>query len=708
MTAFVSVLGLQPAATAATLESWIHWRGRPDRILLLATKQVADRGIAGRLRQAFPDLAATMVIEDVDDRPGGDRSVEGVVAGFLGRSKVDTVVIDVDPGPQHLIMQVVLQVVRAAPRATLLTTDMRNLVEVLPSGEVIARELRNVGLDRVLGLYGLTKKVTGLVSPEWTRLVGTQGGAASLLHGFAFATGAVDDAQFDLAYERFGYLFLMAAVSADIGDVRKIAAIRPHLNGLRPVIGIVSSSRTNVTHARSMGLHGLYVPPERKAPEPPTGNHLGQSDSAPLPAVSTRRTPASLALWLSRRAVRPADTSTMRTEAADDAGGVSFVATGRGGDGPPLACWLGADPSSTLVCAATHRPVRLWLIVDATSGATVECARRLKRVAASLPCRELRTVSSDLFGARLRLDLEGNADFQDDIRNGLICNVSPGRKIQTLSLASVPGMAICSLDNQRGVVSGLATELPLRGPSIEVQTTTCAGPLLRPGKVATGKSPWQHLAVALLEAARCQCVGPAGLAGRNPRRLGLGDGRALELVTRKSLLALVLLQPVAPRKVLVPLPLDVNDGAWFEQLVAESFAAAGADEVRRNVKWAWPERFAPRRNGERMHWHRDETDVVARFGPRFVVVSCKAGKFKPRADAREVAAVASMGCGRFALPVLAVPFRPAGLGDVLPGPGGAVWLDLTVLADPAALAEWVRDQFKARSAGAARQAAVTS
>jgi hypothetical protein len=147
--------------------------------------------------------------------------------------------------------------------------------------------------------------------------------------------------------------------------------------------------------------------------------------------------------------------------------------------------------------------------------------------------------------------------------------------------------------------------------------------------------------------------------------------------------------------------LRARGGLWFEEVVASAFVRAGADEVRVGVKWGWPK--AVRMLLEQKHAarqvHKDEVDIIARFRRRFFVASCKS--YTPQrlaAATREVEAVASRSVGRFAVPLLVVPWLPA---DTIAANHeqneGALLLDVAALSDAAAVGRALERLWARRS-----------
>jgi hypothetical protein len=144
--------------------------------------------------------------------------------------------------------------------------------------------------------------------------------------------------------------------------------------------------------------------------------------------------------------------------------------------------------------------------------------------------------------------------------------------------------------------------------------------------------------------------------------------------------------------------LNPQGGYWFEKVVASAFVAAGADDVRVGVRWAWPPGSLPPTE-HRLAAFREDADVVARFGHRFFVVSCKVGS-KPTlaAAAREYEAKALRCVGRLAVPLVIRPrIDRARIEERWKIRQGAAYLDLASLCEPDQLRRTLHELWSARS-----------
>jgi hypothetical protein len=365
------------------------------------------------------------------------------------------------------------------------------------------------------------------------------------------------------------------------------------------------------------------------------------------------------------------------------------------------------------VCIASHRPSFLWLLVDRGSAPVVEMARRLRLAVRALPCGEVQVVASDTLGTDVQAQLARSPGFAEAARQGAaVANLSPGRKVQGLALARVPGLRLCTLDNRSGRVAWLddgdVPPLSINGPPIVVEASVRGGPLASDGEKVRCDEAWALVARALFDLSQARHVhSPVALLARRRPWIRVGDQRDHRVLQVRQAGPEWLLELIDGGRSLARVSLGDNprDGRWFEWLVSAQFACAGADEVHRNLKWAWmrrePVTGAIRVDRDSQH-HRAELDVVARFGAKFVVVSCKAGPFRRdgveaaqdrpqtvEGALREVEAVAQAGFGKFALPALAVTSATPALRRQFRLHQGAVPLDLSILHEPGLLRQWV-------------------
>ncbi len=662
MTVGLSFVGFQPSATAVALKTWIGQKGKLDRVLLLATARVRREGQAERLEALIKELGCQveiLVIGDTLDRgqspPSAPEVVRQVLADLGSNSRV---VFCGDPGPKFLVVSVA-QIL--PPGSTFLHAD----TEHLHCGTVTDREerwecydLESLGMENLLALYGLEGEAdSGLVSTQLQDCLRRHKIVlpSHVQQGFRFQ--GLDVPPLQLAYERGGWFFGLCLVN-DLAQVRAVERMSHSLRGLLPVLAIAAENprlRTQIRAAR-------------------------------FQAISPTSGPALLD-WVTGR-VRPPG-----YELIPDAVEPSRPlrpCQGRGGGGPPLVVWMGTDPSATLVSLCTHRPGRAWVLYDASTPVAIEMARRLRECCRRLPAGEIIFWASDLLGRGIVSSLR---EQLGRTRPPVKADISPGRKAQGITLARLPGVQLWSLHTRKGKAVPLAggpQPLPLRGPDLGTQARMSGGSLSRQGDDACR---WN--------------------SGFRDFLLLLGQCLATLVNERKGNVFLDPLSDVRGRRGQIKVSgkqievaydgqtrrheLNPRGGYWFERVVAACFVKAGADEVRVGVRWAWPPESLPRTKHRKAAF-RAEVDVVARFGPRFFVASCKVGR-QPRltAAAREIEAVASRLVGRLVVPLVIRPWiDQARVEERRRIRQGAAFLDLSALCNPTQLRQTLHELWAAR------------
>jgi hypothetical protein len=104
-----------------------------------------------------------------------------------------------------------------------------------------------------------------------------------------------------------------------------------------------------------------------------------------------------------------------------------------------------------------------------------------------------------------------------------------------------------------------------------------------------------------------------------------------------------------------PAPVDCrfdSGNEWFERLVGFVMAECGARDVQIRFRSRWSPAAEKRLKKRFGQVHLSDVDVIARFGPNYYVISCKATKAKQiEATASEAVSFASL-FGRFAVPLV--------------------------------------------------------
>jgi hypothetical protein len=566
-----------------------------------------------------------------------------------------------DPGPKFLVASVA-QVL--PPDTIFLHADTAHLhCGTFEGGQEYweRHELESLGMENLLALYGLEGETDStrvsqelrnylnrhrLMLPQWIH------------QGFQFR--GLNLPAFDLAFERGGWFFGLCWVD-ELEEVRAVERMSHGLQGLRPVLALVAKKKTLLTHIQAARLHAI---------SPTSGQALRD--------------------WIAGRVLPPG--YDLIPDAKKPSRSLKSC-QGGGGSGLPLVVWMGTDPSATLVSLCTHRPSQAWVLYDSQSPLAVEMVRRLREVSSRLPVGQLTFVASDLLGRGVVPKLG------KELRRSQLAraNISPGRKAQGVALGRLPGVQLWSLHTRQGealplLASPDSGSLPLQGPDLVTQTRMNGGKLARAGDDARA---WTQDFLDFLN-----LLGRflASKLTENPKaRISLSPLSTMEcsrgrLTVRDHVIEV---EHDGKRK---RHTLNPEGGYWFEKVVAAAFVAAGMDEVRVEVKWAWPPEAVPPME-PRQAAFRDEADLVVRLGPRFFVVSCKVGPKPSHTQvAREVEAVTLRCVGRLAVPLVIRPWiDPAILEERKKISRGAAFLHFPSLCEPGQLRQTLNELWSVRS-----------
>ncbi len=315
----------------------------------------------------------------------------------------------------------------------------------------------------------------------------------------------------------------------------------------------------------------------------------------------------------------------------------------------------GADSYVNLLVAASHKPRRIILCYDKQSSDTRIAARRLVNLlsnpAGDFCCAELYTLGTNHMGGGVK---EGLETFRQEFSGQWDFNLTPGTKDLSNALLTTitGGDNIWVSDKQQEAMVNLddGDLFPWQQPSLAQIGELMAGRLLEDPTIV--KPEFISKETALCAERIFSYLNEIGnedplskVQGRD--RPVFDDGK--DLVIGKT----------GERFNLEDLfwwfsfegSDDEHDhNVWLEALVAVRLIEAGADQVVCNMKWKWK------------HWKgfRDELDIVAQFGAKIVVVSCKTNSYKydkqkQGASFWEVSFMAEHCFSKFAFPVLAVP-----------------------------------------------------
>ncbi len=676
MSVFLSLVGQQPSATAVALKTWADIDGPPAQAVLLATPEV--KTAADRLESAFPGISFSIPpignsLQEKEGRPSPAQVLDKL-------DPREQIVFHADPGMKFQVVSIA----RELPEdAIFLHCDAAELHAVRFSGSarsVASHPLQNIGLKMLLNLYGLgLSKVRG-ASPVVEKSLAALG-IGPLPDGIqkGVRIEGPHSLTLDLAYERRGRLYgLVTVLDKDRWDEtkdklqvsREIQSVQ--LNGLKPFLTILSPYPEVINRLRSSGHETIDVT---------------HPDYLKL-----------IKNWINRRATIPGRSTAVYTKPIPEA---PETVNGQGGKGSAMAVCVGLDPSATLVSLCTHKPKRSLLFYDAATPAIVEMAKRIGAHAGMLPVGTLEFLPTDHLGKGIS---EALADELSKTGT-LVVNITPGTKAQGCVMSRVPGVSIWSLRSGSGKAVSLDDEtktLGLVAPDLLTQCSIIGGKILDQGLSQSELRKKGKLLNLLAKFLECWVK-------ENPDfQRSLTWGPAVRCSKGKIFINNSTIRAEFEGQVLTetfPRNIRLDGGFWFELVVARAFLSSGPDEVRVGVKLDWPPGVVNLRVDEyglptsQRAPHKDEIDILMRFGHRYVAVECKAGMRVSEPEAlRSIEARTQFGIGRFGLPILVRPIVDVSLMEKsLKASRGAALLDMNSILDPVSLRQKLKAIFRARS-----------
>lgn len=691
-------IGLQPAAVAVTLASWLAHRGPSaggDRLVLLHTRETA--AIAERLR-AWADSAPTLAsVDAMPVAPGAVDATDAPAAGtlvgqfralhpghrvvFFGDPGLNTQVVSAQRGldPPYLRLHssdrellIAETPDRGAPRWTQAPLIDLGLPTLLGLAErpVISEDLTAEGIAALP--TQLAQALNATPAPHNLRQISTQ--TLGLLHTTAI-----------LGYERRGRLYLLVwlpvpdrAVKA-IDIANEVGHLRQSLHPIKPWMTVLCADPMVREHVTREYLIPAMHPNCREG----VAKWLGRSPLSPGRVPGTPHTPGYdlITDYVAEPAVE----------------GVQDLTLG--------VC-LGADPSVTLLSICTHRPRRLILFYDQDNNRVRALACVLRRLMPELPVAEARFLAIDRLGTDIvTLHREASRHQQGPV----ILDITPGTKSQACEMARVADADLWTIQGNEGLAKHLDTDarVPLNGPPLLTWTHIAHGPLTaeRPPRCLDAQD---RARTPFLKALHRNLRGPLRDAPAPVDLKSLLD----ELHNDRG-------SPIRLRRnwsaenwtLWINWPQQHSDtfddfGALFEDLVSQALLRLAPDELCQNIAWSWSSQMEKgirdrmqRKGLDPTQPHRRELDIALRFGHRVVAVSCKssAEAHRPTPDAmHEIEALAETAFGRFTLPVLVRTRFPQEMKDASLA-RGAVLLDLVDLADPAGVRRTLMGAFAKRS-----------
>ena len=429
---------------------------------------------------------------------------------------------------------------------------------------------------------------------------------------------------FDLAYEKGGFLYVLKVVDDGreemLQEMRDLIRINNELNELQPRIAVLTPHEHVLARAR----REKFIAINSKSPQGRERLEKWMRQSVPPPGGQFEQPPQEIPPFVKTATAPP-------------------PVEGCGGNGLPLAVCLGNDASVTLVSLYTHKPKQVFLFYDINTPPVAEAARRLIDRINQIPVGKVELNETDILGRKIASTLTSKRSATNE---PLRVDITPGTKAQACELIRIPNAEIWEISGDTGRANRISDSsdksLPLEVPDILTQAY-CVGGNLQDigGNLQEFEEQKDFLELLTQFYSRyvreneCKYITLTNLDCRGGTLRIFNDGQIeVKLDGNRQ-------NGFFPRQ---------YGGYWFEIMAANAFLSAGADEVRHNVKWDWPQ------HGQ-LGGTMDEVDVIARFGTRFLAVSCKAGKNVSIAKARrEIEAVAKSKLGRFAIPILVRPF----------------------------------------------------
>ena len=302
-----------------------------------------------------------------------------------------------------------------------------------------------------------------------------------------------------------------------------------------------------------------------------------------------------------------------------------------------------------------------------------------------MPVGELVLHSTDLLDTSLPELLNASIEGEPGPHRA---DITPGTNGQTAMLSRDRRLELWSQDNRRAIARPLgdsdSEDKPLIGAPITVISSAQGGPLRDTGtrcETNSGKLRFYRLLARYVLGCRAanglHGIDPSGLPELAKARL---PGCSLEKNNNGTWVV-----TVGPDEACLRVPAKfVRGGHWLDLLVGHTLAAIGADEVRIGLRWAWQDGHGGKdlhrlADSRRRPIFRDDIDVIARFGHRYLAVECKTGsRERWPAVAKTTHARATSCLGRFALSMV-VGFNPS--WNSATGPRGCIPMDIATILD---------------------------
>jgi len=660
---FISFVGLQPSAVAVSLASWIQARSKPDKVIFFITdrvREIANR-LTGWIDEVYQIKCESILISRDPVPTDGQLSLSETIQQVLNEHKFYQIVFNAEPGLNtHVAI-----LSEALPENSISLhgmVDKTHVCLVIDNSEHWEEiENVNIGLDSLLSLYNIQYEITGCSHKTIHEILKGKI-PKKVIQGLNIKGTQI---QFDLAFEKSGFLYVLKFIEGnDPQQIRDLQRVHNDLHGLQPRIAILSSDKSSLTRARTVGFI-------------PINSNTSQGISR-----FTR--------WIDRQVPLPGSESYSEPTAMNKVFETGLTLDqhikGKGGTGNNLTVCLGNDPSATLMSLCTHKPKQAIIFYDTNTKVIAEMAHRLSKEIHNISVGEAKFLKTDIIGKNI-------GDFKlKDIATPLIIDITPGTKAQACALAClsrINNSEIWSLRGDTGesvCISEPNKKKNLCVPNILTQAKCCGGDITNFGINQNHLKYQKHFWVLLTQ-----------FFDRYVKEGGK-DFRLTNLkCTNGYLKPIGKFFEVKLDNQIEKLEIRLSEGGfWFESMVAGCFLFAGANEIMCNIKWDWPGGIAY--TAYKGKTFMNEVDVICRINHRFIAISCKLGQNQIAKPKREIEAVARAGLGRFCIPIF---IRPKISDDMIEesinSNRGAVLLDIEYIAYPDRLKDTLIKAFKSRT-----------
>ncbi|MBV5341461.1 MAG: hypothetical protein J0665_18220 [Deltaproteobacteria bacterium] len=632
-------IGQRPAAVYSPLAPFVEYLGNADVRFAVTSGTDGTQSHEDKLRAMTPLDRLNWLDPIVFDKQNGELAVEQILEHARG---YDRVFFAIKGGVGSWSEKLLLLVVRdqSFPEFSLILSDGSNGLLIDKTGkEIMRHELASLGLQGYLVLNGLVVS-SGEVNDN--RAIN-----GLLRHNHPYNGSELP---FFILCEHRGFLYTACRAETWLDAPDKIKyqnEFRRHIGQCRNLtvesgrillVAIDNKKQTKTLEQRckEQGIKIIVIQGYNKAGCQQVEDTLSQMIRSLHPGDAYKVGPSEPA-EITRNQIRISQPSTLVIAASS------------------------LDSPAHLLAAQTHHPQTLLVFYDHHTKGTKEAAHRLKEIIQSQnppAAGQVLLNKTDHIGGGIIADIKkrrGESPEPWDF------NLTPGTKEQSFMfiLSSRPGDRFWFFDTKGESVQRIDTEdkLPQRYPPLADIAWQLGGKLKSRGhSLGSGDLPADTFSqVQEVFQALSESQFKGALSANNGQPKTKQDLRPVycenNMLTVESTRRVLNLKKLFPWFTSRNHDGKIDNNLWLEPMVAASFLAAGADEVVCNLQWTWDSQHLK-------EYFRDEQDVVALFGSKIYVISCKTALPKEKKDRPfwEVEYNASHFFGRFAVPVIAVPF----------------------------------------------------